>query len=135
MARIESVWVILRTSSTFGSRGDEAELAASDLHVAVDNHEDAEAGAVEIFDAGEIEDELVNAVAGKFSDLRLNLAQPCAEGHASGQTEDGCGEIDGFELRFENHVAGSPVCLQAYRRLGWRWEILERVRLCVDGFG
>ncbi len=49
--------------------GDEAEVAASDLHVGVEKDEDAEAGAVEIFDAGEIEDELVDAMIGDFADL------------------------------------------------------------------
>jgi hypothetical protein len=97
--------------------GDEAEVAASDLHVAVEDHEGTEAGAVEIFDAGEVEDELVNALIGDSADPGFDFAQLCAVGHASGQTEDGGGEVDGFELRFENHGRVSPVWLQGYRRL------------------
>jgi hypothetical protein len=55
----------------FCARGDEAELAAADLHVAVEDQEGAEAGAVEVVDAGEVEDELVDAVI-------CNLADRCS---------------------------------------------------------
>lgn len=81
-------------------------MAAADLHVAVEDHEDTEAGAIEIFDAGEVEDELVNALIGDSADPGFDFAQRCAEGHASGQTEDGSGEVDGFKHRFESHGAG-----------------------------
>jgi len=53
----------------FGSGSDEAELAAADLHIAVEDHEDAEAGAVEEFNAREVEDKLLDGVVGDIADL------------------------------------------------------------------
>ena len=52
-----------------GSGSDQAKLAAANLHVAIEDHENAEAGAVEELDAGEVEDELVDALAGELTDL------------------------------------------------------------------
>ena len=45
-----------------GGGGDDTEFAAADLHVAVEDHEGSESGAIYEFDAGEIKDESFNAV-------------------------------------------------------------------------
>jgi len=90
----------------FGAGSDDAELAAADLHIAVEDHEDAEPGAVEEFDAGEVEDKSFSAIVGDIADLCFNLAQAHAEGHATGQAKDSSDGIDVFEFRFENHGAG-----------------------------
>jgi hypothetical protein len=102
-----------------GVGGDEAKLAAADLHVAADHDEDAEAGAVEVIDAGEIEDELVNAVGGELGDPGFDLAQGGPEGHASGEPEDSGGEIDWFEDRFKRHGAGPPCMRARISQGGW----------------
>ena len=80
----------------FRARGDEAELAASDFHVAVENHEGTEAGAVYEFDAGEIEDKSFNAVFCGVGDLGFDLAEAHAEGHTSGEAKDSSNWIDAF---------------------------------------
>ena len=74
-----------------GLRCDQAKLAATTFHVPVKDHEDAEARAIQELDTGEVEDELMDALAGKFADLGFNLAKAHAQGHASGQAEDCCG--------------------------------------------
>jgi hypothetical protein len=102
-----------------GVGGDEAKLAAADLHVAADHDEDAEAGAVEVIDAGEIEDELVNAVGGELGDPGFDLAQGGPKGHASGEPEDSGGEIDWFEDRFKRHGAGPPCMRARISQAGW----------------
>lgn len=68
----------------FGTGSDDAELTTADLHVAVDDHEGAEAGAVDEVDGGEIEDQLVEALVRDLCDLRFDFAQAHAESHASG---------------------------------------------------
>jgi hypothetical protein len=85
---------------------DEAELAAVGFHLAEEDHEETEAGAVEEFDAGELEDELANAVAGDFGDPGFDLAQAHAEGHASSEAEDGGSCVGAVQLNFEDHVVG-----------------------------
>jgi hypothetical protein len=54
-----------------GCGGDEAKLAAANFHVAVEDHECAQAGAVDEFDGGEIEDESFNAVSCGVGDLLI----------------------------------------------------------------
>jgi hypothetical protein len=106
--------------------GDEAKLAAADLHVAADHDEDAEAGAVEVIDAGEIEDELVNAVGGELGDPGFDVAQGGPKGHASGEPEDRGGEIDWFEDRFKRHGAGPPCMRARISQAGGAWELRRR---------
>jgi hypothetical protein len=69
--------------------GDEAQFAAVSLHLAIEDHEETETCAVEEFDAGEVEDEFGDAFVGDGGDPGFDLAQAQAEGHASGETEDG----------------------------------------------
>jgi hypothetical protein len=90
----------------FRARSDDAEFAAALLHVAVEDHNDAEACAVEEFDAGEIENKPLNAVADGVADLGFDLAQAHAEGHASVEAGDCGGWVDVFQLGFKNHGAG-----------------------------
>jgi len=56
------------SENTFGG-SDETKLAAVRLHRAVEDHEKAETCAVEEFNAGEFEDEFVDAFGGDVCDL------------------------------------------------------------------
>jgi hypothetical protein len=91
----------------FGGWSDQAEMAAPSLYVAVEQQEHTQARAVEEFNAGEIEDEFVDAVIGKLTDLCFDFAQTWAEVHASGESKDGGSEIDRFVYRFERHERDS----------------------------
>lgn len=45
----------------------------------------------------------MNAFVGDIADLRFDLAQAAAEGHASGHAKNSGSEIYGFKVRFEDH--------------------------------
>jgi hypothetical protein len=114
----------------FRARSYDAEFTAAFLHVAVENHDDAEACAVEKFDTVEVEDELLNAIADSVADLLFDLAQAHAQGHASFEVDDGGGWIDAFEFHFKNHGQASPyackdiaglVAARVLSENGWDW--------------
>jgi hypothetical protein len=77
-----------------GGGGDEAELAAADLHVAIENHQGPEARAVDELNAGEFEDKFIDTIIGSAGDFGFNLTQTHTESHATGQTEDSRSCID-----------------------------------------
>ena len=101
----------------FAAWCDEAKLPAADLHVAVQNHEHAEACAVQEFDTGEIEDEFFNPAFDDFGDFGLDFAQAHAKRHATCEMKHGSRWIDALQFRFEDHVLWLLLwCLQAYQQ-------------------
>ena len=100
----------------FGAGGDEAELAAADLHIAVEDHEDAEAGAVEEFDAGEVEDELSMPLSATslIFDSTSRRRMPRVMRPDNRKTAVVGSTRSSSASRIMGQV--SPVCLQAYRR-------------------
>jgi hypothetical protein len=78
MVRIESVQVSLKTSRSC-LRG----ATRRSFHAAIEQHEQAEAGAVGIFHSGQFENQLFGAIEGQLVDGGFHLMQAHAQGHFS----------------------------------------------------
>lgn len=103
MGRIESVSQF-ENIQDFVTGCDKSELTATDFHIAVQNHERAQAGAVQEFDTGEIEDEFLNSAFDDLGDFGFDFAQTHAKGHAACEMKHGSCWIDALQVRFEDHL-------------------------------